>query len=174
MRQLHRLFFALWPDEASRRALAAKARTLAPECGGHPLPAENMHVTLAFLGNVGEARRDALIALTQSWPAVTGTWRLDQLGHFPKPRIVWAGSRMPSPDLIALNTRLWQALADHGFTPPSREFTPHVSLLRQAERPASQASLTPPIVWHYDHLALVESRPEAGGSRYHTLARSAG
>ncbi|WP_162619586.1 RNA 2',3'-cyclic phosphodiesterase [Salinicola peritrichatus] len=174
MTQHHRLFFALWPDETSRRALAAQAQALVSECGGHPLPAGNMHVTLAFLGNVGEARLDALVSLAQNWPPLGGQWRLDRLGHFPKPRIVWAGSRMPSPELVALNSRLWRALANHGFTPPSREFTPHVSLLRQAERPAAQASLTPPITWHYDHLALVESLPEAGGPRYHTLARSAG
>lgn len=171
---MRRLFFALWPDDATRRVLADEAARLAPLCGGYSLPAENMHITLAFLGNVDEARLAPLVALTQGWPALHGEWTLDRLGHFPRPRIVWVGSQTPSPSLVALNTRLWQALADHGFTPPSREFTPHVSLLRQAGRAAPQSRLASPLRWRFDHLALVESQLDRGGSHYRTLACNRG
>lgn len=169
-----RLFFALWPDDTSRRALAAEAERLAPRCGGYPLPAENMHITLAFLGSVDASRLAALVDLTRAWSALHGEWTLDQLGHFPKPRIVWAGSQTPNAELTTLNAELWQALARHGFTSPQREFTPHVSLVRQADRFASQLELPEPIVWRFDHLALVESQLGSGGSRYRTLADNIG
>lgn len=169
-----RLFFALWPDDTTRRALAAEAQRLAPLCGGYPLPAENMHITLAFLGNVDEARIAPLVTLAQAWPALDGEWTLDRLGHFPKPRIVWAGSQASSPELMALDAELWQALACHGFTAPQRDFTPHVSLVRQADRAAPASRLPTPIRWRFDRLALVESQLDNGGSRYRTLACNRG
>lgn len=169
-----RLFFALWPDDASRRALAAEAQRLAPLCGGYPLPAENMHITLAFLGSVDAPRLEALVDLTRAWPALQGEWTLDRLGHFPKPRIVWAGSQTPNDILMTLNAELWQALSRHGFTAPQREFTPHVSLVRQADRAAPQSRLPTSIRWRFDHLALVESQLGNGGSRYRTLADNIG
>ena len=58
-----RLFIAIWPDEASRDALATRvheARTAAPDIRWQP--AERWHVTLAFLGQadpVGSRRRIA-------------------------------------------------------------------------------------------------------------------
>ncbi|OLO12242.1 2'-5' RNA ligase [Chromohalobacter japonicus] len=165
-----RLFFALWPDDASRRALAAEAERLAPQCGGYPLPAENMHITLAFLGGVDASRLEALVDLTRAWPALDGEWTLDRLGHFPQPRIVWAGSRTPNAELTTLNAELWRALGRHGFTSPQRDFTPHVSLVRQADRAAPESRLPAPLRWRFDHLALVESKLDDDGSRYRTLA----
>lgn len=167
-----RLFFALWPDDASRRVLADEAQRLAPRCDGYPLPAGNMHITLAFLGSVDASRLDALVDLSQEWPALDGEWAIDRLGHFPQPRIVWAGSQRPHTGLISLHAELWRALSRHGFTAPQREFTPHVSLLRQADRAATETTLANPVVWRYDHLALVESRLDSESSHYRTLARS--
>lgn len=171
---MRRLFFALWPDDASRRALASAADRLAPICGGWPLPAANMHITLAFLGNVDSARLEALGGLTRAWPRFADAWTLDRLGHFPQPRIIWAGSQMPHDALLTLDAELWQALSRHGFTAPQREFTPHVSLVRQAERAAPQSWLPTSIRWRFDRLALVESQLGNGGSRYRTLADNIG
>ncbi|CAO1669412.1 RNA 2',3'-cyclic phosphodiesterase [Salinicola sp. NYA28a] len=162
-----RLFFALWPDDASRRALAAEAQRLAPLCGGYPLPAENMHITLAFLGNVDETRLAPLVALAQGWPALQGEWTLDRLGHFPQPRIVWAGSQMPHDALLTLDAELWQALSRHGFTAPQRDFTPHVSLVRQADRAPPPVTAIRP-----DPLALRPSRPGGIEDRRRRLALS--
>ncbi|WP_157957559.1 RNA 2',3'-cyclic phosphodiesterase [Salinicola halophyticus] len=174
MTATRRLFFALWPDDTVRRALAAEAERLAPRCGGYPLPSENMHVTLAFLGSVDASRLEALVDLTRAWPTLNGEWTLDRLGHFPKPRIVWAGSRTPNEALLTLDAELWQALSGHGFTAPQRDFTPHVSLIRQADRAAPHSRLAAPLLWRFDHLALVESQLGDGGSRYRSLTCSSG
>jgi len=45
-----RLFFALWPDDATRRALAACASAVVAQTGGREVAAGNLHLTLAFIG----------------------------------------------------------------------------------------------------------------------------
>ena len=47
-----RVFFALWPDEETRRALLRATRSAVRRCGGRATPSDNLHVTLAFLGPV--------------------------------------------------------------------------------------------------------------------------
>ncbi|WP_251975890.1 RNA 2',3'-cyclic phosphodiesterase [Salinicola avicenniae] len=167
---MSRLFLALWPDADSRRALAAEAARLAPVCGGAPLPADNLHITLAFLGRVDDARQATLRHLTADWSPPAGEWRLDRLGHFPGPRIVWAGGDIPAA-LMQWHDALWRTLAAHGFTPP-RKFIPHVSLVRGAERPAPDYRLEHPVRWPFGRLTLVVSTPGEAGSRYRTLGRS--
>src|SRR5581483_9489166 len=51
-----RLFFALWPEHAQQSALAEAARDAVQACKGRPVPVENFHLTLAFLGSVPEKR----------------------------------------------------------------------------------------------------------------------
>jgi len=50
------MFFALWPDDAVRAQLAHWSRELHAVCGGRPTRVENLHLTLAFLGGVEDAR----------------------------------------------------------------------------------------------------------------------
>jgi len=52
-----RLFFAFWPDEATREAMHHSARKAVRGSGGRPVPASNLHVTVAFLGSVAESLR---------------------------------------------------------------------------------------------------------------------
>ena len=47
-----RLFFALWATAEERRALSAAAAAAVGTSGGRAVPEENLHVTLAFLGQV--------------------------------------------------------------------------------------------------------------------------
>ena len=50
-----RLFFALWPDGDTRKAINGLARPAVRRAGGRPVPARHFHMTLAFLGEVPEA-----------------------------------------------------------------------------------------------------------------------
>ena len=58
-----RLFFALWPDAAARAAIAAFAHEVAQRAGGRDPREENLHVTLAFVGDVSPDRIAALAAI---------------------------------------------------------------------------------------------------------------
>ena len=60
-----RAFVALELPEAFADEVAGLARRLEATCAGRFVPAENHHLTLAFLGEVGEAR--ARRAMEQAW-----------------------------------------------------------------------------------------------------------
>ncbi|WP_458527413.1 2'-5' RNA ligase family protein, partial [Onishia taeanensis] len=64
MAQRHRLFLALWPDPAVREALSSTAGQAHLACRGRPVAPEQLHLTLAFLGQVPTERLSALVALT--------------------------------------------------------------------------------------------------------------
>lgn len=68
-----RLFFALWADEAMRQAMAQATRKAASASGGHPVPAENLHVTLAFLGPVPERRLARLGEIARATAGAPGS-----------------------------------------------------------------------------------------------------
>ena len=55
-----RLFFALWPSETERTALALWQPRLHELCGGRAMRPATLHVTLVFLGEVAENRLEAL------------------------------------------------------------------------------------------------------------------
>ena len=56
-----RVFFAIWPTEPAARALHDWAGALATTTGGKVMPAQTIHLTLAFLGSVDSARVPAAI-----------------------------------------------------------------------------------------------------------------
>lgn len=83
-----RLFFARWPDDATRVALESARNALFP-LAGRPVEAANLHVTLAFLGSADETRLPALCALTGAVDA--GSVIVDRLEHWQKPRVLAGG-----------------------------------------------------------------------------------
>ncbi|WP_458525099.1 2'-5' RNA ligase family protein, partial [Onishia taeanensis] len=97
---------------------------------------------------------------------------LDRVGYFPRGGMLWLGSQAPTPALTERYHRLWLALADQGFTMPARPFLPHVTLLRHAQPPPSDALPTVSLSWRHHQLRLIESVTTAKGPRYDTLATS--
>src|SRR5918993_4819502 len=53
-----RLFFAIWPSEAQQHMIERDMRSYVEASRGRPVPARNLHATLAFLGGVPESRMD--------------------------------------------------------------------------------------------------------------------
>jgi 2'-5' RNA ligase len=163
-----RLFIALWPDDAARDALLGLQAEL---IGGRPVPAANLHLTLAFLGQQPANMVPLLRGLSQRWSNFDCLLRFDQLGYFRRPRIAWVGMRdIPEP-LIALHGSVQAALAEAGVSQPGAHdgFVPHVSLLRDAE-PLSQRDIAP-IMWRARSVVLAESIVQPGGSQYRILSR---
>ena len=162
-----RLFFALWPDAQAAAALAAMARELALRCGGKPVPQDKIHLTLVFLGDLDEDRlEDAMRAPSGLELAGFGV-TLDQVGSFAGARVGWAGCRQPAPGLAGLQSGLARRLAERGFAPDERPYTPHVTLARKIARPIPRSPV-PEIGWRARELALVRS--DLGKGSYTTLA----
>ena len=160
-----RLFFALWPDDEVRAQLAGWSRELHALCGGRPTRPENLHVTLAFLGSVEEARvaeveRAAGTVRPRACPLI-----LDQPGYWKHNRIAWAGASVVPPGLEALVSGLRGILAKSQIRFDAKSFVSHVTLLREAREPRAMPALAP-IEWRLDGFALVQSVTLPQGSRY--------
>ncbi|HEY6941525.1 RNA 2',3'-cyclic phosphodiesterase [Dokdonella sp.] len=158
------LFFALSPDAATRKAIAAAAETLRTEFDppGRWLKPARYHLTLQFLGSFTQAPADlvarAVAAASQvSLPAFDVV--LDVVGSFGASGMpVWIGCRETPPALLRLHDELGIALARLGCRPhgPSR-LVPHVTVLRDAKR-ALRRPLAAAIPWRVDEFVLIESR----------------
>lgn len=160
-----RLFFALWPDDATRTALMQVQTAM----HGRLVPYGNLHLTLAFLGaqpaDVLLQAEDILARLMSPPMMLT----LDRVGYFPRNRVAWAGMHHMPDELKSLHDELTEALRRQGIGfDQQQNFKPHVTLARDATL-APDISFDP-IVWHADRVTLVQSVTEASGSTYQVIA----
>lgn len=163
-----RLFFALWPEEPLRTRLEALARQEVPVDRGRRIPAENLHLTLAFLGHVpAEART----CLERSASAIRGepfTLVLDRLDCFRRTGVLWVGaSQVPAP-LATLVHALDAAAAGCGLAPQRREFRAHVTVARKLRRCPPPRPIAP-LEWPVGHFCLALSNTHPAGARYEIL-----
>jgi 2'-5' RNA ligase len=165
------MFFAIVPDGAACGALDALARELAPETGGRPTPAANLHLTLAFLGTMPEDRRARIEAAARAAAAATAQFdiALDSVGHFRAARVAWAGQAHTQQPLQHLFDRLRAGLAAAALPVEQRPFHPHVTLVRHCRHPPSGAPW-PGTRWRAEALTLMASETLSGGARYRALA----
>jgi 2'-5' RNA ligase len=168
---MSRVFFAVWPDAPARDALDALARDYATRTGGRAAVASNLHLTLAFLGEVPTSRVTALqgIGLAATAAVAPFALTLDRVGAFRSAGITWSGTSTPPPELERLVQLLNAELAKAGFPTESRAFQPHVTLARRCRQVAS-AELVAPIAWRVESLVLNVSESLRGGVRYRALA----
>jgi 2'-5' RNA ligase len=161
-----RLFFALWPDEAVREQLARWSRELRAVCGGRPTRPENLHVTLAFLGNVEDARVAEVERAAGEVRPCAVSLVLDQPGYWKHNRIAWAGASAVPEGLEAFAAELRGALTRSGIGFDAKKgFVSHATLLRDARQPKALPRFEP-IEWKLDGFALVQSVTLPQGSRY--------
>ena len=142
--------------------------------------ADNLHVTLKFLGDTDEAHVPALLdALGTAAPGTAAfEVAVRGLGAFPSPlraRVVWAGLE-EAPALAGLAGRVDAALAALGVPRESRPFSAHVTLGRVREprrNPALAAALAPPADFGrlpVTRLSLMRSDLQSRGARYTELS----
>jgi 2'-5' RNA ligase len=146
----------LWPDERVRAALATLVREFGAACGGRGVRPANLHVTLAFLGDVPVPRIASTIGALDGIRAEPFVLELDSCGYWRHNRIVWAGAAQCPLPLRRLVDALAVALQPHGFQREERSYTPHVTLLRDARR-APKTGLAQSIEWLIEAFVLVQS-----------------
>ena len=166
-----RLFFAVVPDAGSRATLAALARDVAHAVRGRAPSAENLHLTLAFLGQVNADRRAALAAIGATAAAAAAPFllTLDRVGAFRGAGIAWAGTDRAPPELLQLVAALNDGLAAAGLPVERRPFHPHVTLARRGTR-APEGVAPAPLSWRVDRLLLMASDTLPAGPRYREIA----
>jgi RNA 2',3'-cyclic 3'-phosphodiesterase len=163
----HRVFFALWPDDATRGAISRATREAVRASGGRPIAKERLHVTVAFLGELTAAGLDVARAVP---PIAVGPFELtlDTVGIWPESKILWFAPSAPPAALGDLEGQLWDALADRGFHVVERVYRPHVTLARRAR--AIEGAVEG-VRWEVRDVALVESFPFGSNVHYEVLER---
>jgi len=99
----------------------------------------SVHLTLKFLGGVDAAKISPIAAAMDE--AARGiapfSLKVEGLGAFPNLRrvqVVWVGVSGEVDRLADLQQRLENNLAQLGFAPENRRFTPHLTLARVRDR----------------------------------------
>ena len=125
-----RLFIAIRLSAAMKDSLIQMQNALYDRgVRGNYTPEENLHLTLAFIGEYPDAEPvlDALSAVLFR----PFELRLEGMGRFGD--LWWAGMRDSVP-LTAVVRRLRRALAENGIPFDKKRFSPHITLLRKASR----------------------------------------
>ena len=152
-----RLFFALWPDEKTRRELAA-LQTLLPQGQGRWVHGADLHLTLQFLGQVAPDRQACISRAAADVEGQAFELCITHLDFWSRPRVAWAGPDQVPEALSRLVADLGGHLESCGFPRESRTYRPHVTLVRKAP-PSGVIALEKPITWPVEDFVLVESRP---------------
>jgi 2'-5' RNA ligase len=164
-----RLFFALWPDLAVRRGLAA-LQEREPRVRGRPTHPEDLHLTLVFLGEMDAARRRCAEQTADAVRIPSFDLQLDQLGYWSRPRIFWCGARLTPEPLIELVQRLQAGLGSCAVERERRPYAAHITLARDAH-PVPALDLTPVLHWPVREFVLVASRRGGPPPHYQLLRR---
>ncbi|HKU87519.1 MAG TPA: RNA 2',3'-cyclic phosphodiesterase [Casimicrobiaceae bacterium] len=163
------MFFALVPPPPLAQSLGALARDVARFARGRPVPAENIHLTLAFVDAWPLARLQELLDIGASLRGEAIELSLDTLGGFRRAGVAWIGA-VATPPLGALATLLAKALAEAGVALDDRPLAPHVTLARKCRGPYPDERVAP-FAWNADSVTLLESQTRAEGARYRSIAR---
>jgi 2'-5' RNA ligase len=165
-----RLFFALWPGPIERERLGRWANHLRKAFGGRRIRDEQLHLTLAFLGNVPRERLPSLNDIAQSLIVPAFTLQFTEAGCWPRNRVAWAAPAEIPDGLGALAAGLASALDAVGLRTDDRRYFPHVTLLRDARcRPLPQA--LEGFEWCVREFVLVASRLQPTGLVYEVIGR---
>ncbi len=158
-----RLFVALEMSPEVRESIAALIRELKPlDESWKWTRAENLHVTLKFLGEVPESRIDRVVAVLRTISfSESLVLHFRELGFFPnerRPRVLWTGVHAPAA-LSTLAANIEETLGSIGVPREERAYTPHLTLARSKEGRVSRG--------------LRDAFAAAAGNDFGTIAASA-
>ncbi len=167
-KKTNRLFFALWPSQQVRRSIVNASIPLSSQLEGRVIRPQNLHITLHFIGQVAEDIKRCMHTAAQSVSVDSFTVKLDRFGYFKRAKILWIGPRQLPDELVRLHQDLGKALSPCGYKSETRQYNPHVSLMRKCARPkVVQHQLTIP--WSADEFVLVESIQTESGVEYRVI-----
>jgi 2'-5' RNA ligase len=178
-----RLFIAIvLPPELAERAAKILPATL-PAL--RPVKPENLHVTLAFLGQTPDERLGDVVAATNEGAAAVPRFTLafDRAGRFPergRPRVVWLGMADGAESVMRLGEGVYAGLRDRGIRFDDRPLAPHLTLARVVDDASAAEAKTVgaaveslPVArqsFEVSEIAVVQSVLSPKGPRYTALA----
>lgn len=168
------------PDAVTAYLTTIQQHLRLPPTASTPLPRENLHITLVFLGNHREQTLDTLHQELEALRPAGFTLRLDALDVFggDRPRNLHVRIARETA-LEALQSKLCRTARMAGIHPEKRRFIPHVTLFRfrpGAAEPAMLASALQrmgapaPMRFEVQRYGLFRSHLRPDGAQYDLLA----
>jgi len=169
-----RLFIGLEIPESCRETLAR----LDPHINGlRWVTAEQLHLTMSFLGNVPMASIENLKQALAQVSVPPFFLPIVGVGTFggARPSVVWAGIGKGHPHLFALHRRIQDAVLRENLQPDLKPFHPHITLARA--RDVAPSALKPFLreyaeaefgLWKVNSFTLFSSVLGSEGSAYTT------
>lgn len=171
-KRVKRLFFALWPDDATRQQCRTVVKKIADK-EFRPVAAGYLHVTLVFLGNINADQEAAISEAAGALTVPEMELTFASLDFWKKPQVLCLTSHRFSKEVSILVEQLTAIVTRYGIAVDERPFKPHVTLARKAKADPAVVEFEP-IVWHADAFCLVESSSTAKGVEYRVIKRWSG
>jgi RNA 2',3'-cyclic 3'-phosphodiesterase len=130
-----RLFFAAMPDAGAREQIAAAALSLSLEPGARRVPHENLHMTLAFVGDVAASQLPSMLKAGAAQKERAFSVTFDEYDYWPKAGVIVAAARSIPAELYRLWRQLHRELAARSRPLESERLRPHVTLARKVSQP---------------------------------------
>ncbi|MBO4916151.1 MAG: RNA 2',3'-cyclic phosphodiesterase [Oscillospiraceae bacterium] len=160
-----RLFIAIQLDSHMKDALAAMQTQLrARRVGGNYTKTENLHLTLAFIGEYGDP--DRVLDVMRSVPFAPFPIALDGFGCFGD--LYWCGLALQD-ELTAYVGRLRRELAEADIPFDRKRFSPHITLLRRASAEKMPGVTVPEASMTAKRVSLMRSERGKNGMVYTEL-----
>ena len=163
-----RLFFALWIDDDVIQTINKHVIKHYLHCQGRILDKKNWHITLAYFGAADINTQACLEAQAEKVKSQPFELNLSQCGFWPKPKVAWLAPEEIPDALKQLTDELQHAIKPCGFKPETRDFQPHITLVRKAKYEPSLSEVTP-INLKVSKFCLVESKTNPQGAEYKVL-----
>ncbi len=138
-----RLFVAInFNDETRARLLALRDELRSRSVRGNFSAPENLHLTLAFIGEVSPKKVDKIEAILETVAFKPFDVSINRLGTFSRGTLWWAGLREDKP-LMDLQHEIEHKLALCGFEMDGRKYNPHITLGREVVTDVSPWRIEP-------------------------------
>ncbi|OLC19079.1 MAG: 2'-5' RNA ligase [Chloroflexi bacterium 13_1_40CM_68_21] len=180
-----RLFIAIpLPSDIAQRAFAVLPPTLP---GLRRVQPDNLHVTLAFLGETPESRLPDVAAAAEDAARAVRRFTLvfDRTGRFPergRPRVLWLGFADGLPSVERLGEGVSRALRENALEFEDGPLSPHLTLARVRDEATAEEARTvaatieklevPNLSVDVREIAVVQSVLSSKGPRYTARARA--
>lgn len=171
-----RLFFALQPAPLQQAVISAAVMPMVQALGARPTLQADLHLTLAFLGEVQADAVPDLLRAARDLPTGLSALQLSQVDCWAESGVL---RLLPEENAIThalrpLVRKLEGAAQDVSIRIDDRPFRPHVTVARKVPRAASMQQAWPqplasPLPFTANGFVLMESIPGSAGPRYRVI-----
>ena len=167
-----RLFIAVnFCERVKSQILELQNRLRVQSLRGNFTRPDNLHLTLAFLGETPEEKTEEICRIISDIRNAPFEICFNKSGCFTRSHkeLWWIGADPNStgfPLLVSINRQLIERLLDAGISVDSRPFNAHITLAREVKHTTPIILNCPKITVNVDRISLMKSEHIQGGMVY--------